>query len=285
MITITGLADRLAIIDVVNQVATAADHRDWITCRAAFTDTIDLHHDSGPGSDTVAADDVIDRWRRIWDGFAATSHAVTNHDIQIDGDRARCRSHVQALHVAAGTVTGENTYTTHGFYDDRLTRTTNGWQITACEYRQIFESGNKEIFANPAEDTRTRNVTAVQTYFRLQQEQDFEVWITLWADDGAQAIPYAPEGFPRLVTGRAQLESVYRKLFTGYAKLTIHDLRVEALHDPTRVLARWHTHADLTDGSTYDNDLIGLFEFNDDGTLRLLTEYFDPTPFSAVTGS
>ncbi len=36
-------------------------------------------------------------------------------------------------------------------------------------------------------------------------------------------------------------------------------------------------------GGTYDNDLIGLFEFDGTGKLRLLTEYFDPTAFSAVT--
>lgn len=57
------------------------------------------------------------------------------------------------------------------------------------------------------------------------------------------------------------------------------------MYDPNQVLARWHTHADLVTGGTYDNDLIGVFEFDDEGTLRLLTEYFDPTAFSTVTGS
>lgn len=138
---------------------------------------------------------------------------------------------------------------------------------------------------NPAHDTqdpRARNLATVHTYFRLQQEQDLDTWITLWAHDGAQAIPYAPDSFPNLVTGRAHLEEIYRGLFSGYAKLAILDLRVDALHDPNRILARWHTHADLTNGGTYDNDLIGLFEFNHNGTLRLLTEYFNPSAFNSV---
>ena len=133
-----------------------------------------------------------------------------------------------------------------------------------------------------AEDVRARNVATVQTYFRLQQEKDLDSWITLWAEDGAQAIPYAPEGFPHLVEGRSRLEGIYRDLLAGYATLSIRELRIDPLHDPTRVLARWHTHTDLVVGGTYDNDLIGLFEFDDLGAIRLLTEYFDPTPFRAA---
>lgn len=136
-----------------------------------------------------------------------------------------------------------------------------------------------------ADEVRARNVATVQTYFRLQQEKDLGAWIALWAEDGAQAIPYAPEGFPHLVDGRARLETIYRDLLAGYTALAIRELRIDALHDPTRVLARWHTHAGLVAGGTYDNDLIGLFEFDDNGALRLLTEYFDPTPFRAAAAA
>jgi uncharacterized protein len=275
--------DDRAVISVVDQVATAADHRDWAVCRAAFADTVTLDHDSGHSADTVSADEMIDGWRSIWAGFSVTFHAVSNHDVAVDGDRARCRSHVRALHVAAGVVAGENTYTTYGFYDDRLVRTPDSWKITAREYRQIFEAGNREIFVNPTPDVRARNVDTVRTYFRLQREQDLDTWITLWADEGAQAIPYAPAGFPTLISGRDELERTYRQLFDGYAALDIHDLRIDAAHDPRRVLARWHTHANLTAGGAYDNELIGLFEFDDAGRIRFLTEYFDPTPFGALT--
>lgn len=136
-----------------------------------------------------------------------------------------------------------------------------------------------------SDDVSARNVATVRTYFGLQQEMDLGTWIALWAEDGAQAIPYAPDGFPHLVEGRARLEGVYRDLLAGYANLEIRDLRIDALRDPARVLARWHTHADLVDGGTYDNDLIGVFEFDDDGALRLLTEYFDPTPFRAAAAA
>lgn len=138
-----------------------------------------------------------------------------------------------------------------------------------------------EAFSGP--DTRTRNVATVQQYFRLQEAQDLDTWITLWAENGAQAIPYAPAGFPEMVAGRDRLEGIYRGLFAGYAELSIRDLRIDPQQDPNRVLARWHTHAELTGGGTYDNDLIGLFEFDDDGKLNLLTEYFNPVAFGRAT--
>jgi ketosteroid isomerase-like protein len=133
------------------------------------------------------------------------------------------------------------------------------------------------------DETRTRNVKTVHTYFDLQRRKDLDSWLELWAEDGSQAIPYAPGDFPKRVDGRNNLAKIYRDLFAGYATLEIRDLRVDGLDDPTRVLARWHTHADLVAGGVYDNELIGLFEFDDHGKLRLLTEYFDPTAFSAVT--
>jgi hypothetical protein len=48
------------------------------------------------------------------------------------------------------------------------------------------------------------------------------------------------------------------------------------------VLARWHPHAEFTAGGIYDNEVIGLFEFDGDGKIRLFTEYFDPAPFQAT---
>jgi hypothetical protein len=69
----------------------------------------------------------------------------------------------------------------------------------------------------------------------------------------------------RVVKGRADLERVYRELFNRYTELRIFDLRVDTLRDPDRLLARWHTHAELVGGGTYENHLIGLFEFDPPG--------------------
>jgi uncharacterized protein len=145
------------------------------------------------------------------------------------------------------------------------------------------QSVNDEI-AEPAgqlsgEERRTRNVATVRTYYSLQEAMDLDSWLDLWADDGAQSIPYAPDGFPPLLSGKAELRRIYEDLFAGFSRLEILDLTVDPLLDPDRVLARWHTRADLVAGGHYDNDLIGLFELRPDGTIGHFTEYFNPSRF------
>jgi ketosteroid isomerase-like protein len=56
----------------------------------------------------------------------------------------------------------------------------------------------------------------------------------------------------------------------------IRDLVIEPLHDPDKVLIRWHTYAPLTDGSVYENDLVGIFSFHLNGKIRHLVEYLNP---------
>ncbi|GAB7044730.1 MULTISPECIES: nuclear transport factor 2 family protein [Catenuloplanes] len=127
------------------------------------------------------------------------------------------------------------------------------------------------------DDRRRRNAETMRTWFRLQQEMNLDAWLELWAEDASQSIPYAPAGLPRAITGKRTLTELYRSLFTNFKEINIRDLVIDPLHDPDRVLVRWHTHAPLTNGETYENDLIGVFEFDADGRIRHLTEYLDPT--------
>ncbi|WP_158674726.1 nuclear transport factor 2 family protein [Streptomyces hoynatensis] len=126
------------------------------------------------------------------------------------------------------------------------------------------------------DDIRARNVRTVRTFYRLQEAMDFERWLELWAEEAGQDIPYAPEGFPTTVRGKANLEGLYRPLFEGFAEIHIQDLRVDPLNDPNRVLVRWHTHGPLKNGGLYENDLVGVFEFGEDGRITHLTEYLNP---------
>lgn len=127
-----------------------------------------------------------------------------------------------------------------------------------------------------ADAVRARNVATTRTFYRLQEAMDFDAWLDLWAQDAGQAIPYAPAGFPTSVHGKENLASLYRPLFEGFAAIHIQDLRIDPLADPNRVLVQWHTHAPLVNGDLYENDLVGVFEFGDDGGITHLTEYLNP---------
>jgi ketosteroid isomerase-like protein len=127
-----------------------------------------------------------------------------------------------------------------------------------------------------AEDLRSRNVRTVHTFYRLQEAMDFQRWLDLWAEDAGQDIPYAPEGFPTAVRGKENLDRLYRPLFEGFAEIHIQNLRVDPLDDPNRVLVRWRTHGPLVSGGLYENDLLGIFEFDAEGRIAHLTEYLNP---------
>jgi ketosteroid isomerase-like protein len=127
------------------------------------------------------------------------------------------------------------------------------------------------------DERRRRNTETMRTWFRLQEAQDLEGWLRLWADDASQSIPYAPAGLPRQITGKQALTELYTALFQGFKEINIQDLLIDPLHDPDRVLVRWHTYAPLTNGEIYENDLIGIFEFNAEGRVRHLVEYLNPT--------
>lgn len=130
---------------------------------------------------------------------------------------------------------------------------------------------------------RDRNAATVREYFRLQNERDLEAWIQLWAPEGRQLIPFAPDDFPKAVEGRDALDEIYRELYAGYRTIEV-DATVHPLVDPDTVLARWHTRAQLVAGGVYANELIGLFHFREDGKLTELAEYFNPIAFLAAIG-
>lgn len=128
-----------------------------------------------------------------------------------------------------------------------------------------------------ARERRARNIATMRTWFSLQEKKDLEGWFALWADEPEQAVPFAPASLPRVISGKETLTGLYRSLFEGFAEIRIRDLRISALDDPDRVLVQWHTVAPLRNGNVYENELIGVFEFNDDGKVQKLTEYLDPT--------
>jgi len=136
------LKDELEIIDLLNRYGVAIDARDWAMFRTVFTD--DVVVDYGVHGHW----DDLDRWayvfERIHRHFAATQHSITNHQVELDGDRARARSYVNALLVVPDQPGGSDV-TVRGYYDDELVRTPSGWRIARRTLHPIWYQGNLGI--------------------------------------------------------------------------------------------------------------------------------------------
>lgn len=135
---------------------------------------------------------------------------------------------------------------------------------------------------NASEDP---NVRAVHRFFELMHAKDIDAWSDLWADHGRIVVPYPPDGFPTLITGRDEIVTGFRRLFGNYETF---DYAIGALHrtdDPNVVIVEWTVSARVAStGHLYQGQPITVFHFQD-GKIAEYHDYFDPVKFGPVVAA
>lgn len=125
-------ADRHAISDVLVRFATGIDSRDWPLFRTVFTD--DCHVVMGDYGTFEGADAITEFEEASHAQAGHTLHRLTNQVIDVDGDRARARTYVDAWIMSMDNASGINAI---GYYDDELVRTHAGWRIACRLFTQV----------------------------------------------------------------------------------------------------------------------------------------------------
>lgn len=140
------LLDRLEIIDTVNQVGMSADLRDWQACRNCFADQVDVDYTSLVGGQpaAIAADALIEQWRKSLSGLKATQHMISNHAVTLNGDTATCVSHFRAQHLLPNDK-GSPLWMLGGTYHHELVRMEQGWKIRKMKMTATWAEGNQQI--------------------------------------------------------------------------------------------------------------------------------------------
>ncbi len=125
----TELGDRLAIRELMYRYAMAVDGRDWQLYRTVFTPdaTIDYTDSGGIRADLETTVKWLDE---ALSPFAGLQHNMTNHVVELDGDRGRACTYYVAHHTLPDGAGGETMLTMGGFYRDRLVRNDSGWRIS-----------------------------------------------------------------------------------------------------------------------------------------------------------
>ncbi len=136
--------DHQEILDVVIGYTWAIDTRRFDALATIFADdaTADLR-----GVQCAGVQAIIDRIERPVSRLDVTQHLVGNHQIEIDGDTATHRCHLQSQHVKHGTPGGDNLLI-GGIYEDRLVRTAAGWRISHRTMRETWREGNLQVIAH-----------------------------------------------------------------------------------------------------------------------------------------
>jgi hypothetical protein len=116
-------ADRVELAELMHRYALAIDTAQFDDLRAVFTadasvdfGSVDQYVDGATGISGVDA--IVGWFRKVLAPFPDVLHFMTNHVIDLDGDRARVRTLMQVLHMPMG-----------GIYDAEAVRTPAGWRI------------------------------------------------------------------------------------------------------------------------------------------------------------
>lgn len=133
--TVNWLKDRAEISDMLFTFARVLDERDWDAYTAMYAPggRLQLPWGEPLEKETIGTDAAAHLSH-----FHATQHISSNHEITIDGDRARSRSYVQALHVAE-EGSRENHWTIGGRYDCDHVRTGEGWKFELVRLTSIWQ--------------------------------------------------------------------------------------------------------------------------------------------------
>jgi hypothetical protein len=134
------LADRLAILDLMNWYGVAIDAGDWDLFRTLFTPDAVLDY-TDSGALRAGLDETITFMAPGVEALVGMHHANANHVCEIDGDTARALTYFTAAHVTLDGQGGETIMTIAGHYRDKLVRTPDGWRIAERVERGCWMTG------------------------------------------------------------------------------------------------------------------------------------------------
>jgi hypothetical protein len=135
--------DCVAITQVLQLYFDALDEKTYERLDEVFTAEAELRYSldasSGPALSFAA---MTARIRRFNTAFCFTQHLAGTPRIELDGDAARARTNLRALHVQQRPDGRRSTWLVHGVYWDRLVRTAAGWRIAERLFRVVHTEGD-----------------------------------------------------------------------------------------------------------------------------------------------
>ncbi len=151
---LTERLDRDELVELMGRYANMPDTRNWNELpRSVFCEEVTADFSSlGAPVTTLSRDLWCQRSKQAFAGWLATHHAITNHRITIDGNRATIRAHVRVEHWAPAEVAagGPNCWLVVGFYDNVAVRTPDGWRLSSVTLTVNYQENQALLAASRA---------------------------------------------------------------------------------------------------------------------------------------
>jgi ketosteroid isomerase-like protein len=129
---------------------------------------------------------------------------------------------------------------------------------------------------NSDQDVREKNIKLIQSFLDLLEQKDLNAWINLWDEYGRQLNPYAPRGFPRILSGKNAIFHHWSGIPNAYGKIAFTDREIYPTLDPDVIFTEFRGKIEvLKNNKNYNNTYCCRFTFSK-GKLVNYVEYFDP---------
>ena len=128
------LIDRQHIVDLVTSVGRCLDERDFEGLRSLFTDDATV---TTPGGTVSGHDALVAQARRGHSRDRGIQHVITNHLVDIDGDRADVRANLLVAFAASGPEDPQP-FLLGEVYRFELRRTADGWRISSLSSTPVW---------------------------------------------------------------------------------------------------------------------------------------------------
>lgn len=282
-----------AIIDIF----VGTDARDWQRVKGPFSDQVLLDYTAMAGGEpaTLSPDQIVTSWQAVLPGFDKTHHQLGNFVVSLSGDEATVFCYGTATHYLP-QPDGRNVWTVVGTYDFHLIRRNSHWKADRMRFNLKYQDGNTDLptqaaervrqhadkTAAPALEKRPDNRQVVENFYVALETENFELLNEVFAQNGCQLNPYAPDGFPGSFDGRAAIYKQYSGLTTQFSSMKF-PRTIYATDDPNFFFVQSTGKLVLRAGGTYENEYIGTFRL-ENGQVREYTEYFNPIVMAKAFG-
>jgi ketosteroid isomerase-like protein len=153
------LADRAEISALLSHYYAAIDDKQLDAAVVASTFTADGRLVNPAGTSLTGHSAIAAAQTTAFRRFKSTHHVTSDHLVAIEGDDARLRTNVTAMHLwvddQADRVSLQSHFVAGGVFDGAASRTPQGWRFTELTLRISWRTGAMPFLADLPDDAAT----------------------------------------------------------------------------------------------------------------------------------